>query len=198
MSGLATQAGMRMATSGAALVNDLLWSEELTESIWQKYRASISGASPTPPSDTSNANELVESSATGTHYVRQLFAAVDGENYVSGVYVKANTRTWCYVEQTTNPTRRVYINLTTGAKGSEIGAWTVDDAGDGWWRVSVYGSNINNLTRQVAVGCATGDGVNSYTGDGVSSIYVSGYQMIIGQTALPIGDYVKTEGTAVP
>jgi hypothetical protein len=179
--------------------NLFFFSQDLSNaSYWNKANSSISGTLFTAPDATTTANSLIESSATGLHYVQQFSPTlVSGNTYTISVYLKAGTRTWGYIGLPSGVfgATSAYFNLSTGAVGTVVGGTAaITSVGSGWYRCSITKAATAGAGGNILIATATADNTVSYTGDGTSNILVWGAQLEIGTSAFT---YIPTTTTAV-
>lgn len=167
----------------SARVNLLTYSEQFDNAAWNKAALNTTGTPAwvnvqTAPDGTTTADKMIENTAAAQHYISRTATVVSGFAYTLSVYLKAGERTWTFLEFYGGiPAGTVYVNLSTGAKGTTTGsasAVTVTDSGNGWWRVVLPGFVASSTSAAVAIYTSTGNGVNSYTGDGTSGIFIWG------------------------
>lgn len=129
------------------------------------------------PDGSLTADKLVETTATGVHYIRQ-FPNPIGPTCFS-VYAKAAERTAVSLDMfdATNGARRVEFNLSTGAIIATLGAGvtsSIVSMGSGWYRCSM-------VVPSAAAGGDTKvqlyNGGVSWAGDGTSGVYIWGAQL---------------------
>jgi hypothetical protein len=164
-------------------VNVLLQSDTYTNAAWTKTRCSAADDVTSGPDGLVTIDAFVEDTSNNTHLAVQGVAGLSAAaaDWTYSVYLKAGTRTWAaiqMVENTAGGAVTQYINLSTGALGSGAAGsnWSnlrafVEDAGNGWYIVSLVARKTNAATSiTAAVYIATGNNVSSYTGDGSSFI----------------------------
>jgi hypothetical protein len=149
------------------------------------------------PDGNTTADMVVEDTSTGQHRVlpgnQALGGTVDSSVYAISVYLKAGTRTRAQVGDNAQVSSgATWFDLSAGTVLSGTG--TIVDAGNGWWRCTVFPakSTATNSNPQIAL-VSSGTNTN-YTGDGTSGLYVWGLQVNLGTSALP---YRSTTTTAL-
>lgn len=165
--------------------NDSLHSEAFDNAYWNTIRGSISADSTTGPSGQMTADGLIGDATTNTHFITNTapFSVTAGENYTYSVYAKqgANDSTRIQLAGVQfPPDSYVDVNLASGTlteEGSGVDGYTIDDAGNGWYRISVTATATasgNATTEMYSMA-----GINTvYLGDGSSvDTYFSGAQL---------------------
>ena len=181
--------------------NNLLWSEEFDNGTWVKVRNSIIANAAIAPDGTLTADASVASTDNNNHRTQQAFTFTAGKPYTGSVYVKAADKTVCYLLlETTDPTNNyAYFDLAAGAVGSvhsNITNASIQDVGDGWFRVSAtLKSATGAASKAFHIAWAEADNDPVFVGDD-STVdgYNWGAQLEENST---VGDYVKTTSTAI-
>ena len=178
--------------ASAGTGNLLVWGAQLVQGTSAgDYKATYAAAAAVGYTDIYGqpfAQKLVETAATGTHFVFQNnVALLAGTTYTLSCYLKAGERNWAIVSTYGSAVwgsndGGVFINLSTGALGNTFGtagAVSVTNVGNGWYRVTTTRTAQSAGTQGmlVAVAQANGSSVPSYTGDGTSGIYIFGAQL---------------------
>lgn len=175
--------------------NLLQYSDQLDNAAWTKTGSSIVANGSTAPDGSTTGDRIVENTSTSAHQIHQYVTVpTAAADYSAVICVKAVTRTWCeflIYDATTSSAAGLYVNLSTGAKGTEITNvnWSnlrtfVTEVGGGWYRIHVVALKAAGSTSvgfQLRV--ATGDGVYSYTGDGAS--YITAWRGGLAQSSVP-------------
>lgn len=168
--------------------NSSLYSEELDNAYWNKVRSSITVDDIAGPTGQMTADGLVGDATANTHFVTNTsaFTVTAGESYTYSVYAKqgANDSTRVQLAGVQFPSESyIDVNLATGAlteEGLGVDGYNIEDAGNGWYRVSVTATAT--ATGNATTEMYSMDGINTvYTGDGSSvDTYFSGAQLETG------------------
>ena len=176
-------------------INLGLYSEDFGNANWLKLNSSVSTDVIDSPQGLTNADKIVENSATATgHTIYYSKSVTSGSSYTFSVFVKSAERTKVWMDFFGGANVAVF-DLTNGnvlaQSGSGLSA-NSEDFGNGWYRCSItqnavdstlypnFGPTINSTTS------------NQYDGDGTSGIYAWGAQLNAGSVA----PYVPTIGSA--
>ncbi len=189
----------------SARYNLLTYTEQFDNAIWNKAALNTTGTPSwvnvaTAPDGTLTAEKMIENTASAQHYISRTATVVSGETHTLSVHLKAGERTWAFIEFYGGiPAGTIYINLSTGAKGTTTGsasAVTVTDSGNGWWRVALPSFVASSTSAAFAVYTSTGNAVNSYLGDGTSGIYIWGADLRVSNDGVGLPAYQRV-GAAV-
>jgi hypothetical protein len=179
--------------------NLLLRSEEFDNAAWVKTAATVTANSTTAPDGALSADLLAEDSTLNSHIASQAITYSNGTSYTYSVYLKAHTRTHCFIVSSTSGfLNAVSVNLSTGLATTAAGSPTniqSQAVANGWYRVSFTAVSTVNASVAHEIRLST-DGVwdnRSYTGDGTSGIFIWGAQLVQGTSA---GDYKATYAAA--
>jgi hypothetical protein len=162
------------------LRNIVPFSEECDNGLWSKTQSTVTPNATIAPNGTMTADKFVETAALGPHTLRTSLKTITG-NHISSIYLKAGERTEVNFGHGTGGSRRMNIDLITGAftisPSPQLFIGSVTNVGNGWWRASFFTkSPHNNEVVGVHLALESG-GTETYTGDGVSGIYVWGAQL---------------------
>lgn len=157
----------------------------------------------TAPDGTNSANELVEDSTTGQHYLQMGASSVPnpalsfaaGDVFTYSVWAKANTRSFLYIEiDDGSSVAGSYYNLSTCATGNTAGGGaglivgrSAVNSGNGWCRVSLSYASLGAPVIYTMM--ASANGTNSYAGNGSNSLLLTGAQLNLGAI---VGPYQAT------
>ena len=183
--------------SAAQEQNLFLYSEMVDDTYWTKTNASVTANAATDPLGGTTAEELVENTASSTHFVAsdEQFFVTDGTQYTFSAYVKRGSgerdvRLWFTGANSAFAGSTAIFDLEAGTVDNEsCDAVSIEDVGDGWFRVSA--TETATATAQPDVRINLVNNASSYTGDGASGVFVWGIQFEVGSTA---STYHRTEG----
>ncbi|MFA5041046.1 MAG: hypothetical protein WC464_05385, partial [Bdellovibrionales bacterium] len=164
------------------------------------------GTSGTSLDGTTNARLFVCSTANSTHHTYKNVSVSYGTVYTISAYVKANGYNYIGISAAASFANGVwaFFNLATGTYVSS-GAWgtgslssySITAVRDGWYRITVTGSQSSASEIQAAL-CPAAGSVNTpgttWAGDGSSGAYVYGVQLEAGAQAT---SYIPTDATMV-
>ena len=194
--------------------NQLTYSQDFTNSAYNKTGVTITADQATAPDGTMTADLYSENSGAGAHYMYRYYRNSTlpiGYNWNASFYIKKtpdNTSTnnkiiakedlngsWGYVEFDLDNGSTYIFN----SSGINITGATMSNEGNGWWRCSMSGDVITGRTATKFPINIFRNGSNngnfSFTGDTGAKYYIWGMQitgwinMTSGKTLLP---YTKT------
>ena len=163
------------------------YSQDFSNSYWNKTAATISTDVTTAPDGTTTADKLVVNNATADteKFVNRNIYAYVNQTVTGSVFLKKAEYTWVQVNLynlSSNP-NRVWVNLDTGAVGTNLSSIpvTVTDVGNGWYRVALTATiqQVGNAFMTVAVADADGD-LYTNIGDEESGTFLWGAQLEAG------------------
>jgi hypothetical protein len=180
---------------GVTRTNLLVRSEEFDNASWGvKTNLSVSANAVTAPNGTLTADKLVENSANAEHFIPQTVYGLNLANvHAFSVYLKSAERSHARVRLGASGNFvDVVINLSTGGLDTPATGGTgsapianATSVGDGWFRVSISGTNLGISGQLVANVTIHNGTTTSYQGDGTSGIYIWGAQLEVGSAVTP-------------
>jgi hypothetical protein len=162
-----------------ARYNQLTYSEQFDNAIWDKSTVTtVTANATTAPDGALTADKLVETATSNNHFVRRagggVVTTIVGQTYVMSVYLKAAERSWA--SMSLNGAARSWFDLSTGALGTTDvlnTTHTIEAVGNGWYKCTIAQAAVGaSFTPYVYVN--TADAQATYVGDGTSGIYVWG------------------------
>ena len=162
---------------------------------WNKQNIVVSTNSVQNPFNTGTTFTMTEQVGTTQYriYSTTLHSTTSGTMYTHSVYVKrlSGTRDFAIIDVSGGA--RVYFNMTTISVGSEaVGKGKIEDVGNGWYRLSVYGVATGSSALYLAMTNGTATGSETYTSDGSGSFALYAAQLEIGLAAT---DYIESGAT---
>ena len=201
--------------------NQALYSEEFDNAYWSKYITTVTPNQTTAPDGTMTADLLAENTSNNYHtlYNATALSFAVGTSWNVSVYVKKgpgtsapNTIILGFPSPTTNtfPHPCVLFDISSGvvldssnaSNDANFGS-SIVDAGNGWWRCSVWGT-VTAAGNRYQVGVIRfNNNLNTlntsmYVGSTQSNIYIWGYQFqkaLNDTSVLTTQPYIKTTAT---
>lgn len=152
------------------------------------------------------ANSLDEDGTAATfHGIANPATFVLGRQYTASFYVKASNRSWVWLgfPGAAFPTSAsAYFDVGNGVKGSQGGGllgYSMEDAGNGWFRCSITGLCDSSFSSTVSVWVAEADGDVVFDGLTQESLLISGSQLeeVSGQADQSPSAYLATTTAVV-
>jgi hypothetical protein len=152
--------------------NLLTYSQDFSNIAWNKFQCTVATGTNSAPDGTQTSNTLTATAGAGFHYAyRNIAVVISGSNTYS-IYVKQGTATWIWFSVRDNSFN--YFNVSTGAFGTTPDTCTVQNVGNGWYRITTTKTDILGVT---AIGFASANGVNSFTATGTETVQIWGAQL---------------------
>ena len=189
------------------------YSQDFTQSFWNKTNLTVVGNATTAPDSTTTAGSLTDNSTNSEHRVYSFSPTLlAGVNYTLSVYVKASTQNYIMLSMGDGNVSSRYIcavfNLSnatmsqSSSAGATLVSTSITSAGSGWYRIAISG-NITTLSglSQILIEfapAATGNSIGgfgtiSYAGTG-TTLYAWGAQLEFGTS---VNTYIPTTTTAI-
>jgi hypothetical protein len=162
--------------------NLALQSETFDNASWTKLNSSITANTTTSPDGTTNADSLIENTASGLHIIYQLLTTT-ATTYSLSCYIKPDTRTRAFLRSdTSSGTARTLFDLTGAGSVVSLAhtSASITLIGNGWYRcVITFTEGTGASGRLFAIEGAVGINV-SYVGNGLNAFYLYGAQLEAG------------------
>ena len=189
----------------ASKSNLLTYSQLFSDVVWIKTNANITDNALTSPSGSVDAGKMIETTATGQHWMRQEKTVVANTAHTVSLYAKAGERDkirFGILNNALSSGAFAQFNLTTGVISGQTTAGTATNitysmvaAGNGWYRCAVTAIvDASSTVITPFIGILDASGNASYTGDGTSGFYAWAGQMEAG--AFPTS-YIPTTTTSL-
>ena len=182
-----------------ARTNLATYSNTFSNSAWSRASMSAPPQNVTGPDGTTS-GWTITANASGAR-IEETFTVATSSPYVYSIYAKAGTTDFLYLYPvlftTPDNSAGVWFDLTNGTVGTQQDASVIGqiaDAGNGWFRCSIYltttdSSDTSGVIRNII---SKGDAQNSCdTGD---TLLIYGAQFELGKTP---SSYIPTSGSTV-
>jgi len=152
---------------------------------WTKTRSSVDAAvvDTLSPDGTTNASKLKEdSTASNTHTLKRGIVSLTAATHTVSFFAKAAGRSWIASTNSSLSGTAVNFDLANGVigtVGANATAYSIQPAGNGWYRCSASWVGISG-TNEVTLFLANGNNGLVYTGDGTSGVFLYGFQVELG------------------
>ena len=164
----------------------------------------LTSAQATSPDGNNNAWKLADDNGGGIAQcgLNYFSTNVISENYntVSLFVKKQGNNDWMYINNFGyDATDRSWFNISNGTLGTVSSGHTasIDDYGNGWYRVAVTFATEFDLAGSVNIRLATSDGATNITRDGTNGVYIYGLQAESHATREYATSYIPTSGGTV-
>ena len=177
--------------------NLITYSEQLDNAAWAKFNSSVTANAAVSPNGTTNADKLVENSATNEHFIRSSAISITSGNiYVMSLFAKAGERSIIRVgaDDQGNLSGRAFFDLSNGTIGTITGGATaiIQPYVNGWYRCIVIATASGTVSGvNLEVNLATAGEVVIYLGNGTNGLFLYGGQLE--QGSYPTS-YIPTSG----
>jgi hypothetical protein len=168
-------------------VNYYTYSQDVTNAAWNKINVTTSANSAVAPDGTTTADTITASAGSSVKYFYPTTSPAgltSGKYERCSVYLKKNTHP--YVAICNAYSDALIVNLDTGASAlgtvaAGFSSYSVEGAGNGWYRLTIEFLKTSSTTRQLYVmlrsSMAAVGGLVTFSGAaGTESVYVWGMQ----------------------
>jgi hypothetical protein len=161
--------------------NLVLQSETFGNASWTKNICTVAENVGVDPFGGNNADKILEQTATAqSPALSQTFSVSAGTTYVVSIYAKAAERNFVLVNAQFGGIDYVQlIDLTTGSVVANLAnpPYTVENAGNGWWRLAVFFTAATSGTATVYVAPKPTAAIANYNTTANSGILIYGAQV---------------------
>ena len=183
--------------------NLITYSEDFSQSYWDKTSATVSTSTITDPTGGQNSFKLVPDSGTGgNRSLSENFTGLSGL-HTQTVFAKKGEYNYIMLRTRNAPNTGVMFDLENGTfnvnvTSAAFDSAKIEDYGNGWFRCSMtldpsQMTTSGRIYTSFSVGI-TGSETNSFDGDGTSGIYIFGAQF---EQLSYATSYIPTEGSTV-
>ena len=179
-----------------SITNVILESQSMDGANWLRINLNTTGTPPyvdvaISPDGTQNADKLIESTANGSHDIRQAYTGSVSTAYTYSFFAKAAERTKVNVF-IGGPGASAEYDLIAG---TSLGAGSsIQSYGNGWYRCIITAATTAGSGAFNAIVILNNGTTTSYTGDGTSGLYAWGFQLEAGGVAT---SYIPTTAAAL-
>lgn len=183
--------------------NELLYSEDFSESSWTKSEITVESSSILDPAGSTGAYKLTPTTVDASHYIYQNITGELSTQYCLSYFVKAGEYTKCkLVTGGVSWASSVVLtfDLASGTvitgETSDESLYDVEELNNGWYRLSIMPTvGASTATNLSALLLPMNDGEEStFVGNGSSGIYAYGAQLTEASQPMP---YIATTSTTV-
>ena len=195
--------GGKLVPAGVAIcsevrTNNILRSEDFTNSAWLQQGTVITGNADTSPTGaiTADLSTGVASTVSG---VRSLQTWVSGTIYSASIFVKRGTSDFFQIGFPANfagSTMRANFDMVTGVLGTVDAGITasIQELGDGWYRLSATATATNSAADRLNFTHQDSASATYFAASGATTVLLFGAQLEAGPFAT---DYISTDGAQV-
>jgi len=169
--------------------NSITYSNDFSQSIYGKINLTITANQGISPDGTQNANLLVPNAAVGNRYI---INSTGSNLKINTVFLKKKELRYVKIGNAQSVVLVDLENGTISAGSVSTNNFTIENYGNGWYRVSCYNTLDVNLQIQVFFG-VDGSGSNIAT-NGTDGVYIYGFEIQNGSYAT---SYIPTQGSQV-
>lgn len=176
--------------------NLIPYSEDFSQSGWQKYRSSILSNNAISPDGTLNADKFIDNSDNGTHAIEERrYSLSSGSQYTYSFFAKASE-----IKQVgllaSNPSQGSIFDLENGVVYGDLlsapNSSKIENFGNGWYKCSMT-TTLTGTNSKFGIYLVK-NGSNNYSGNGTDGLYIYGAMLEQNSVAT---SYIPTSGSTV-
>jgi 6-phosphogluconolactonase (cycloisomerase 2 family) len=173
--------------NGGGLGKNLLtFPQDFDNAAWIKSNTIVTTNAAVAPDGTLTAENIIVSSGVSPARIYQNYPSVvaDGPDHTASFYVKSNGFRWIYIYRRVEAYGITYFDIIDGVVGNNShSGYTINNVGNGWYRVSITGAGWPLNLPQLTVGVCDANNNTAVTGDNTKGISIWGAQLELGSTA---------------
>ncbi len=179
------------AKTVGSITNELLYSEEFTQSFWLKTNSTITANDTLAPNGTNTADKIIPNTSNSIHQIKTN-VEYNSSIYTYSIYAKKdfykNILVWF-----DGLGGGLGVNLDDSSifRNENIQEHRVDALANGWYRISITANITTNSRPSIYVYDNSATPQISFAGNGVNGLFIWGAMLSEGA----LSDYIKTEGT---
>lgn len=174
--------------------NLLLHSQDFS-TTWVVSAASVSTDVVVSPDGTQNADKLIESATTATHFINQTVTTTNATVYTASVYAKAGERSAFRISRAGGSVGSGFDLSTQQVVNASGASGTITSAGNGWYRCTMTFTTASTSTGvYFELQTSASGSSQSYAGNGTNGLYLYGAQFELGAFAT---SYIPTTSAAL-
>jgi hypothetical protein len=185
------------------VTNLILRSEEFSQSPWNSNSISITPNTILSPDGTLTADTFTANGASATHNLFQSISFVAGTTYTISLFVKKNTNNFIQITSSTNALGSTFFanfdieNGTLGTRGANAISSSIENYGNGWYRISATGVGQNTASNpSVFIITDSANAARNQSNTLSTSLYIWGAQVEESVTAreyIPTTSVIRTK-----
>ena len=174
--------------------NLITYSEDFSDSSWAKFGSTITSNAVTSPDGTENADKLVESGITESHFIRGTISVTQFNTYTLSVFAKYDGNNQFLLLKGFYENKGGWFDLVNKTFNNlNGGVCQIKELSNGWVKCSTTFSAIDTAILY-EIYTSNLEGTTSYQGDGTSGVYIYGASLEEGSYPT---SYIPTDGSTV-
>jgi hypothetical protein len=164
--------------------NQLLWSSSFDNAAWTKSNTTVSADNVISPDGSQNADRIIETTGSGTHYVYQDSSVISGTMYAQTFFAKTGERSFLQLagsggfDGTNTWVNFDLDNGVIGNKGTGTFTYGIQAIGNDWYRLRISAAATSTTSNGRFIAFLLTSDYNgrgeSYAGDAAKGAYLFG------------------------